>query len=283
MEKLFVLLPALMGFVTGFGQLSDRENYDQHYKLGARPKAGDAALQFVLPIVNLTENNGSDAGTYAGNLLSSGDLLTFKYYLTDANVIRAGLRIKTDNWTNSGTVADSSALTPPPIDNLTEFAQKSVSREFNLAGGMEKHFTAKNIFDVYAGGELFFGLGKDKLVSNFDFQNGGKSYETRSTNTNILGFGLMTGFNIFVAELPISVGLEYGLTGKWIFGGKTKVSREQTVGSNSVSGEWIEQSEDFDGNADARQYSSLGRRQFNMDTNNIIRLNIHIYFSSLQD
>ncbi len=282
MKKLFVLLPALMVFVTGFGQLSDRENYDQHYKLGARPKAGDAALQFVIPIVNLTANNGSDAGTYAGNILSNGDLLTFKYYLTDANVVRAGLRIKTDNFSNSGTVADSSALTIP-IDNLSEFMQKSVSREFNLAGGMEKHFTAKNVFDVYAGGELFFGLGKDRTVSNFDYRDGSRSYETRSTNTNILGFGLMTGFNIFVAELPISIGLEYGLTGKWIFGGKTKVSREETVGTEIATAEWVEQSEDFNGNADAHKYSSLGRRQFNMDTNNIIRLNIHIYFSSLQD
>jgi hypothetical protein len=274
MKKLILSLAAFAAVVGGHAQLSDRENYDQHIKLGARPIAGDAALQFVIP---LSEGVGNQ-GEFFGNLLTTGDLLTFKYYNTDTDVFRAGIRVKTDNWTNNGTFADSSALVAQTPE--AEFRSKSVSRQFNLALGMEKHYSPRNIFDVYAGGEVLFGLGKDKTVNETDFDNGDVDYETRTTNTNNVGFGLVTGFNIFVAELPVSVGLEYGLNGMWTFGGKTKVTREQTIGDTNESAEWFEQESDFNGTADGNQYSKLSRRQFNMDTNQIIRLNIHIYFGT---
>ena len=87
---------------------------------------------------------------------------------------------------------------------------------------------------------------------------------------------------MFVAELPVSIGLEYGLSGKWIFGGKTKVNEDVKVGSDSEATEYYTQTEDAFGVADPTRYSDLKRRQFNMETNNNIRLNIHIYFSTFR-
>ena len=132
---------------------------------------------------------------------------------------------------------------------------------------------------------------KNRSVSQDDFLNGDKMYMTRTTNTRIVGFGLFTGFNVFIAELPISVGLEYGLTGKWIFGGKTKVEMEQTIDAFDFdeSSEWYEQEEDAFGNDDLnlngldQQYSELSRRQFLVNTNHNVRLNIHIYFGTRTD
>ena len=118
------------------------------------------------------------------------------------------------------------------------------------------------------------------MVDQEDYNNGDKSYMTSTTGTTIFGLGGVVGFNVFVAQLPIALGLEYGLSGKWIFGGKTKVEQEITVGSTSESAEWIEQDFDGLGNPDAIQYSDLSRRQFNMDTNHNVRLNIHIFFNS---
>lgn len=288
------LLVVCVFLATGlfsFAQLSTRENYDLKYKLGARPQAGDAALQFVIPIVNL--NSDSTAGLYKGNSLFASDFLTYKYYLTDSKVIRGALRYTINNATVNGTGQDSTGFNDINEDaaEISERKQKFVQRDFAIAGGLEKHFTSSNVFDVYGAGEVMIGLGKNRSVSQDDFLNGDKTYMTRTTNTRIVGFGLITGFNVFIAELPISVGLEYGLTGKWIFGGKTKVEMEQTVDAFDFneSSEWFEQEEDAFGNDDLnlngfdQQYSELSRRQFLINTNHNVRLNIHIYFGTRTD
>ncbi len=265
---------------TASAQLTTRDNNATNVRLGARPVAGDAALCFNIPIVGRSENDGNDAGLYNGNLFGAGDVLTFKYYNTDDVAYRAGIRLKADNIVTKGTAADSTALTPQFEGDVSENIKRTVSREYVLAPGIEKHFNATNIFDVYVGGDVLIGLGKDKTVDQEDYNNGDKSYTTRSTGTTIFGLGGVVGFNVFIAQLPVAVGLEYGLSGKWIFGGKTKVEREITFGSTSESAEWIEQDVDGLGNGDAIQYSDLSRRQFNMDTNHNVRLNIHIFFNS---
>lgn len=289
MKKFLPLVLCFSLLVDGLlAQLSTRENYDQVYKLSTRPKAGDASLQFVVPIINLSANNGSDAGLYKGNSLFSSDFLTYKYYKTDQNVIRLALRYTVDNSKSEGTAIDSTALNPisEDLQEVETDLKKLNQRDFAIAGGMEKHFTNSNIFDVYAGGEVLVGLGKNKSVSQEEYFNGDKNFVTRTTNTRILGFGLVTGFNVFVAELPLSIGLEYGITGKWMFGGKTKVEQETTVGSTSADGEWYEQETDAFGdqdlnlNGDPQQYSDLSKRSFNVNTNQNVRLNIHIYFST---
>lgn len=266
-----------------FAQLSTRENYDVNLRLGTRPQAGDASLQFVLP---LFDESGA-AHLFRGNSLFANDFLTYKYYMTDDVVLRTGLRWSVASGNVKGTAADSSATNPIPSADLKEMTQKFTNRDFSIAAGLEKHFTNSNIFDVYAGAEVLIGLGKDRTREDYDFINGNQDYSTMTTNTRVLGFGLVTGFNVFVAELPLSIGLEYGLTGKWLFGGKTKVEFEQRVGSTSSSGEYFMQTEDAFGNPDnnslggARQYSDLSRRTFNMNTNHNVRLSINIYFSTL--
>ncbi len=282
--KKILLFTALVALTVSqsFGQLSTRENYDVNLRLGTRPQAGDAALQFVLPI-----GGDGSAHLFRGNSLLANDFLTYKYYHTDDVVIRGGLRWSVESGKFSGDAADSSATNPIPQANLKTLDQKFVNRDFSIAAGLEKHFTNSNIFDVYAGAEVLIGLGKDKTRENYDFFNGNQNYTTTTTNTRVLGFGLITGFNVFIAELPLSVGLEYGLTGKWLFGGKTKVEFEQRAGSASASGEYYMQTEDAFGNPDnnslggARQYSDLSRRTFNMNTNHNVRLSINIYFSTL--
>ena len=91
------------------------------------------------------------------------------------------------------------------------------------------------------------------------------------------------GINMFVAELPISVGVEYGLSGKWIFGGATKVTETLDLSGgddNDYDEEWYEQDVDAFGDADDRKYSDLSRRQFNMDTNHNVRIVFCFYFST---
>ncbi len=289
MKKLILLTVCFSFIAAGLqAQLSTRENYDQRLRLSTRPKAGDAALQFVIPIIDLSSSDSSNAGLYKGNSLFRSDFLTYKYYLTDQNVLRLALRYTVANARMEGTAPDSTFLNPinENAQEIETDLKRLQQRDFAIAGGLEKHFSNSNIFDVYAGGEVMIGLGKNKRINQEEYFNGDKMFETRTTNTKVLGFGLVTGFNVFIAELPISIGLEYGLTGKWMFGGKTKVEQEITAGTTSESGEWYEQETDAFGDQDLnlqgnpQQYSDLSRRSFNVNTNHNVRLNIHIYFST---
>ena len=289
MKKSLLFGAALLLGLSSIAQLSTRSNYDGNFKLNTRPQAGDAALHFVVPIIDLSADNGSDAGLYKGNSLASGDLLTFKYYYTDDLVLRGGIRLAADNHRVEGTAVDSTDANP--IIEDTEFETvntRSIMREYNLAFGAEKHFTNDNIFDVYAGGEARLGLGKDKSVMEYTYFNGDIDNTTMTTNTSIFGVAGVVGFNVFVAELPVSVGLEYGWSGKFIFGGTTKVERtlELDAADINFTEEWEQVDTDAFGNLDLnnlglpRQYSSLSQRQFNMENNNSVRVNICIYFST---
>lgn len=266
-----------------FAQLTERENYDTKLSLGTRPQAGNGVLQFYY-------NMGGDGLAAKGQEKSLGsltssalnqDFLTYKYYLSDDVVLRAGLRWHIDNDKMKGSQADSSAYNIITPSSRQDVRQAWNYRDFAIAGGLEKHFTNSNIFDVYAGGELILGGSRERMRNEVDYQNGDKNYETKTTSSRLVGFGLVTGFNVFVAELPLSIGLEYGLNGAWLFGDKTKVVSESTVGSTSISGEWYEQAEDAFGNLDTKRYSSLSKRNFQMNTSYDLRLSLNIYFSTL--
>jgi hypothetical protein len=248
-------------------------------RIGTRPQAGDAALNFVLPIINLSEDNGEDAGLFKGNTLSAGDMLTFKYYKSDDIVLRLGLRLFADNSISSGTGADSSETNPVgPGENYKEFKMKETSREYKLALGAEKHFTNSNIFDVYGGGEFIIGLGRDRMVANNTFYNDDVTESMRSTRTTVFGVAGVVGFNVFVAELPVSIGMEYGWSAKWIFGGNTKVKSTTTIGGTTTEQDYI--TDTMEPGQGERQYSSLRGREFNMDNNHSVRINLNIYFGT---
>ena len=283
MKKLMLLFAvvALIGS-DAVAQLSTRSNYDGNFRLGTRPTQGDAALNFVLPIIDMSDDNGSDAGLYKGNSLLAGDMLTFKYYKSDDVVLRLGLRLYADNSTYKGTGADSSETNQIFDNEIKEVKSRTTMREYKLALGAEKHFLNSNIFDVYSGGEFIIGLGKDRMIQNEDYFNGDKMYMNSATGTTVFGIAGVVGFNVFVAQLPVSIGVEYGWSAKWIFGGKTRVRTETEVGGTTTSQDYFTQEGDFLTNdpTTLRQYSSLSRREFNMDNNHSVRINLNINFGT---
>lgn len=253
-----------------FAQLSTRENDAIKTKLGARPTAGNMALNFGIDL-----NNGGTASLFQGNALAAGDLLTFKYYLADDLAIRSGLRLQ---QTSSKSKGDAFEPTAPGDVKNNNFVESS--REYVLVPGIEKHFSNSNIFDVYAGADLYLGFGKDKTIIDVDYNNGDYVYYTGSTSTSIYGLGGVVGFNVFVAHLPVSVGLEYGWNAKWIMGGKTKVKDEFKAGGTSESTEYYTQSNNPFGNPDNLEYEKLSKKEFGMDTNQNVRLVLNIYFGN---
>ncbi|MCX6297195.1 MAG: hypothetical protein NTX97_14280 [Bacteroidetes bacterium] len=283
MKKSVLMIALAFGVSSAFAQLSTRENDETVQKIGARPKAGDMA--FVLG-TTIGSDSGLVAKLFSGNSLKSGNLLTYKFYKTDDLVIRAGIRLKNQNTTYKGSKLDSTAYffySPyttgtPPFQGISEFKSKSVNRMWEIVPGVEKHFLNSNLFDAYVGADLYLGFGGDKTIANYTYINGDKNWRTAKTNTTDIGLGFISGFNVFIAHLPISVGLEYGWNAKWTFGGVTKVHEEVKAGSASYTVDYKEDNSTT-GLADgAAKYSKLKKREFNAESNQDVRIVLHIYF-----
>lgn len=284
MKKAVLMIALTFGVTSAFAQLSTRENDETVTKMGARPKAGDMAFVFGM---NIADDSGMVAHLFSGNGLKSGDVLTYKYYNSDDIVIRLGLRLQNKNMTSKGTKLDSVAFfTYSPYNSapltqfngMSEFKMRTVERMWEIVPGVEKHFLASNFFDAYVGADLYLGFGADKNVSEFSYINGDKFNQSSKTRTTDVGLGVVTGFNVFIANLPISLGLEYGWNAKWTFGGVTKVKEEATFGTSTYTAEYSEDNSTT-GLADGTQkYSKLKKREFNADSNQDVRIVAHIYF-----
>lgn len=280
MKKSIALVALAFGVTSAFAQLSTRENDDNVIKYGARPKAGDMA--FVLG-TSLANDSGLTAKLFSGNSLKSGNILTYKYYKTDDIVIRAGVRFMNKNLTVKGTGLDSTAQYDPntiaaPYNNLSDVKTKTVERMYEIVPGVEKHFLASNIFDAYVGADLYLGFGSDRTIDNFTYKNGDKNFVTKKTNTTNVGIGLVSGLNVFLGHLPVSIGLEYGWNAKWTFGGLTKVKEDVTAGTVSYTQDYKQDNSTTSGNTNAK-YSKLKRREFNADSNQDVRVVLHFYFA----
>jgi|SRR5690606_8114653 len=285
-KTLLVITLLALGGSSAFAQgLSTRENEAIVAKLGARPVAGDAALNFVIPIVGLNDDN--EAGLFNGNLLSPGDLLTFKYYHTDNFVLRAGIRLYADNDRFNGDVLNHEPTGNELLEGDTSrFENINQMREYTIALGFEHHFSNSNFFDVYTGADLLLGFRKDRMTNEVEYavvEGDADDIRTRDlftaqTNSTVIGLGWVVGFNMFVAQLPVSVGLEYGLSMKWLLGGKTKVTEERDYTNPDAFETYSTEYFTTDRGTDLA-FSDLSQRQFNMDTNSNVRLTVNFYFT----
>jgi hypothetical protein len=276
MKKSILLIAALaLGASSSFAQLSTRENCATNECLGVRPVKGDMALTFGVNIFGLLNSDPDTAGLPLENNLTSGSVLTFKKFIADDVAFRAGIRLGKTSYSFTGT-ADSASQTAAGLGgdiNLTDRERRESDRTYLLVPGIEKHFSNSNIFDVYAGGDLHLGFSRTVDIDNSDFRNGDKNYRTAKTTRTVVGLGGVVGFNIFIAHLPVSLGLEYGWNARWRLGGKTKVETETTSAGVSTSNEFYTQPDDVNG------YTDLKRKEFAMDTNQNVRIVLNIFFS----
>lgn len=270
--KKTILSFALLGLCSvASAQLSTRENQDTRYKFGGRPVAGDMALVFGIALGgdNVDFQDGSAETNTAWNRLGRGNLLTFKKFIDNDFAIRAGIRLQRDSRAIKGEVDSTEFIQA----DLAEFEYKESTREYMLAPGIEKHFSNSNIFDVYTAADLYLGFGKDKDVTSVTNRRGQTSAETATTPYTMVGLGGVIGVSAFVVDLPISVGLEYGIGAFWKLGDRTKVEVEEADGTTY---EYQTVSDDPFGGL---EYNSAKQKYMTMDTNNQVRLVVNIFFN----
>jgi hypothetical protein len=275
MKKVILLLSSVLIAGSSFAQLSSRTNDATIEKIGARPQAGDMALTFGLNLSSLLGSNSDStvAELKVENTLMPGNLLTFRYYKTNDVVYRAGIRLYKDSKKYKGS-SDSTVQSSAPY--VTDREVKNSQREYDIVPGIEKHFSASNIFDVYVGGDLYLGWKRDISIDNTTYKDGAQSDTKRTTSSGIVGLGGVVGFNVFVAHLPISLGLEYGWAAKWVLGGKTKVVTDQNAGGGATTTSLTYYTTSQDPNEVA--FTSLKQSEFQMETNSNVRIVANIYF-----
>ncbi|WP_028981473.1 hypothetical protein [Sporocytophaga myxococcoides] len=265
MRKISVIFLLVLVASTSFAQLSERVNDTSVYNIGARPLKGSKVLTFGFNMNQSVFDNYND--------LRQGGLISGKYFIKDDVAVRGGIRITKEATTSKGDLDQTSFPT------IKSASSKSSVREYVLVPGLEKHFSSKNIFDVYAGGDLYLGFKREVNKEETDFTDGDFDHYSAKTPSTLVGLGGVVGFNVFVLNLPLSVGMEYGLQGLWALGGKTHVESEQRVGGVTTSQDYYTQTTNGAGNADPYQYSKLKKRSTTWDTNSNFRLILNIYFN----
>lgn len=279
MKKRILSITLALVTTCSFAQLSERENDATMVKLGARPQSGNLALTFGFNFGALlsNDNNAADASLFTGNFFAQGDFLTFKYYQSDDLAIRFALRLSKHSTKLKGeAMTDSTGYYDGTANSaVKEDLTKVNEREYVFVPGIEKHFSTSNIFDVYMGADLYLGFGKEDSTFETTSNNGDYIKYKHKKSSTIIGIGGIIGFNVFIAHLPISVGLEYGLNLKWTLGGRYKV--EQSMRSGNISDESKYQVDDIA--APGVHYKKLKKSRFDMDTNQDVRLVLNLYFA----
>ena len=195
--KRLMLVAVVALFSTAFAsaQLTTAEPVASKVKGGNRAQAGNFGLYM-----------GATSTMFKGWLdgdieLEALPLINFKYMVSDRFETRLGLEIYREK------TKGSSEINVEGENSTISGKNKTVNAETCFYPGVAYHFAPKNILDVYVGAELPIGWTRDVMVN----ENGNTSTSIKGTSFNI-GLGAFIGLQAYIADLPLAIGVEYGLS-----------------------------------------------------------------------
>jgi len=248
--KLGILFVAICVYSMSFAQLSTRENTTSVFKTGSRPEAGSYGVYIgpsLREIVEMSESDEFDAWGVP--------LINIKYYKSENIEMRLGLQ-----FNGKSTRRSSSTIATSPVEELSK-----ESNSFNrISIGGAYHFSPKNLLDVYTGAFLPLGWDTYRLEQTMDDDG-----IVTSKFSPVIGLGAYIGMQAFIADLPISVGIEYGLLG--ITRGGKQYKTVETVNDKTET----YYTEDKTGAGTAYSKLKLSESSFGTD----IRITFSYYFN----
>lgn len=268
--KLIKVISFATLFITtasiSFAQLSDRQNNPGKFKIGTRPVAGNLGFMIGGSMSDLKAVFNGDS---TKNTLP---LLAFKYYKTDDMVWRLGIKINKKSVVREGSTDTS--LTP----GITGRDSSSMNSEFLLYPGIEKHFLNSNIFDAYVTASIPLGFLRETAVDNTDFLNpitstNDYTHHSMSKFSFAYGIELSAGIQAFIADLPLALGIEMGVSGIGYRGEKYKNKDESSIAGISTSQTYYTYKND----PMNVKYSKLKSNSYEMKGS--IRLTLSYYFA----
>lgn len=181
MKKIALMLFFLFtGSMILQAQISTGESSAQVIRTGNRAEKGDFGLY-----LGATTTMFKDLGSVDD--FKALPLINLKYMFTDNIEGRIGIE-----WWKKSTNQENNK------NEVSNFESNML-----FYPGIAYHFAKSNILDVYVGGELPFGWGSKGSEYNKE--------DIKASNFNI-GIGAFIGLQAYICNLPIAVGLEYGVS-----------------------------------------------------------------------
>ncbi len=218
-----ILVVALAFFNTeAFAQLSERVNNPSTFRLGTRPTQGNLGFSVGY---SMADNDSLKNGNAA--ISSYIPLISLKYYLADDIVISLGMKSMKSSRKISGDLDQTLNG-----GTASHYEKNNITTKNYLKIGVEKHFLASNILDPYIGVGIPLGYWKESNGSTTTYTDGSGQGSVKSRLSFYYGFELKAGIQAFIADLPIALGVEGGLTGYGLKGDKYKVEGTNAAGDS---------------------------------------------------
>lgn len=207
MKKVF--LSALVAFTVGMSataQISTGTPSAKQFKTGNRAQEGDFGIY-----LGMSSNIFKGLKDKDLKFENPMPLINLKYMVTDEIEARVGLEFSKTRETMKGDeflgdMQEGEEGTP----KSTETKYKVVEADNRITPGIAYHFSKHNILDVYAGAEALLGWTRNSTYATVD------DNETSTRKASFqFGAGAFIGLQAYIGNLPLAVGLEYGLSTLW--------------------------------------------------------------------
>lgn len=219
MKTKLVLLLALLcwgGFSISYAQITTGKPSSKVIRTGNRAQAGDFGIYLgaTSDMVQAFDKNVN---------FSALPLINFKYMVTNQLEARLGLELYKTSKTLKGEVEVQSITGDNTV--LMPSSWKDSRSNAMLYPGIAYHFSSRNLLDVYVGAEL--PLGWDSTTEgDGGYELEGEQYIATSTlktkRAFVIGLGAFVGIQAYIADLPLALGAEFGISSRFDTGVKYK-------------------------------------------------------------
>lgn len=214
MKKLVLCALMAMGLaLPSVAQITEGVPTAKTIRTGNRVQKGDFGI--YMGVSSNMFKNMKDKDIKINNPLP---LVNLKYMVTDRIETRLGLQFSKTSEKTSGDV-----FTDERLKETESMSGKYVESENLFQPGVAYHFSRSNLLDVYAGAELPFGWTRKASYDSYDNED---SYTKMGAFS--IGLGAFIGLQAYIADLPLALGVEYGISSMADLGCKYKIKEGKT-------------------------------------------------------
>jgi hypothetical protein len=248
-----------MATLGASAQLSTRVNDSSVIKVGTRPEQGDFAFYLSSSFQEIDQMVDDDIE------VTGIPLIHLRYYLSDDVALGLGIQTYKSKKFLSGRL---------PQDETGTINDISIESRYLVSPRIEYHFSDHNILDTYVGLEIPVGYEKDIVEFGEKYNLSGDYTNERSERTSfVYGYSIFAGFQAFIADLPMAIGLELGVRG-FNHGDMTYKNTKEY----SING--VEHSQTYyttDNNGYSAEYDELNYSKFELGSD--LRITLNYFFS----
>lgn len=266
MKKITLKLLIISFFIfagnTTIAQISKRENNPTTFRIGTRPVQGNWGFSGGYTFSEL------DTFISGSNSTTAIPLINIKYYFKDDIAFIFGMKTYKRSTTYSGDINPDN-----DVMNRKFYENKDVTVKNFITLGAEKHFLVSNILDPYVGVSIPLGYYREAHGTKEIYKNDDKGGLMKTKFSFLYGFNLYIGTQVFIADLPLSIGFETGLAGLGLLSDKYKVETSAMVSGTLTDYTYYTTDADPTGT----RFSSLSSSKF--ASYGFVRFNLNYYFN----